>query len=213
MNLVCFSNNTAGGLVCDLLNNKTNLITGYNTTGREHSLLKVGDTPSVQLTIDINIWNQKVNHLLAELQDTNTWVGTHAHPTAIPDLTVFRNVIVITTTTRESKLYRWLRYYHGWFCGNTPNWQEDNSLEKIDKIRELAKNVFIDFSPASGCDNVEFGNIVNGTFVKNQNLNLEYFLNWKKSNPWLFSNEYTWATKRFCEAEWELQHKSFYKYI
>lgn len=53
MNLVCFSNNTAGGLVCDLLNNKQSMSDGYKIRSKEHNTFKIDDTPSIQLTTDV----------------------------------------------------------------------------------------------------------------------------------------------------------------
>jgi hypothetical protein len=208
MNLVCFSNNTAGALVCDLLNRKPLVFNGYKVDNIEHSLFKLGDTPTVQLHININDWNKLVN----KYKDRTTWMGTHAHPTAIPDLTVFQSVIAITTTTRRSKLYRWLRYYNGWFLSNTPGWEETDELPKIDKIRELSKNVFVEFTADPRCINIEFEDIVTGVFVKQNNLNNDYFLNWQSANSWLYETNKSWAERRFDEAEWELQYGTPYKY-
>jgi hypothetical protein len=207
MNLVCFANNTGGGLVCDLLNNKFN-INSYKTANIEHSKFKIGDTPTVQFLFDIDQWNRIVDNN----REFDSWGGTHIHPSVIPDLSIFNRVIAITTHSRNSKLYRFLRYYHGWFCTEHPNWTEDNSLATIDKIRELAKNVFVEFVEHPDCENIEFEHIVNGNFVTNNNLNIEYFTKWKLSNPWLY-NIPEWSAKRFNEAEWELTHKKPYRYV
>jgi hypothetical protein len=209
MKLVCFPNNAAGGFVCDLLNNKQSAMVGYKTVGSEHSLFKISDTPTVQFSIDTDKWNQRV----AEWKLLDLWVGTHAHPTAIPNLTEFDKIIAITTQSRLSKLYRWLRYYHGWFLTEYPNWIENEELDTIDKIRELAKNVFVEFSPVAGCINIELEDIINGIFVTSYKLDQEYFLKWLQANPWLNIDSETWAIKRFNEAEWELQNNQPYKYI
>jgi len=209
MNLVCFSNNTAGGLLCDLLNGNPISMSGYKTTNQEHSNLKILDTSTVQRTFYPNAWN----HRIEKFKGTDKWIGTHYHPSVIPDLNVFSKVIAITTETRASKLYRWLRYYHGWFKNNNPSWIETNTLEAIDQIRELAKDVFDTFESNSHCENIEFADIVNGNYIESAGLDYSQFMQWQQSNPWLYTGEETWAVKRFCEAEWELEHKQPYQYL
>lgn len=210
MKLVCFSNNTAGGLVCDLLNNVQNLTENYNTNGHEHSVFKISDTPAIELTIDINKWNFQIKNY----KNKNTWFGTHQHPSIIPNLIEFEKVLVITTTQRCSKLYRWLRYYYGWYKLAHPDWLENNTLESIDKIRELAKNMFISFTPHENCINIEFSTIVNGGFVNEYDLNLEYFKQWQNKNPWLYNfHSYSWAIDRFNEAEYEINNGIPFKYF
>lgn len=208
MKLICFSNNTAGGLLCDLLNNRTSDMTGYRTEGPHHSAFKVGDAPGVQWSVDTEIWNSRI----IQNQNFDCWLGTHAHPSAIPDIQVFDKVIAITTMSRSSKLYRWLRYYHGWWKSHNPQWRETNDLVDIDQMREMAKNVFVEFTPHPNCWNIEFCDIVDGIFVEQQGLNLEYFHKWKSSNQFLNYDTKEWAYLRFCEAEWEILHKKPYKY-
>lgn len=209
MNLVCFSNNTAGGLVCDLFNGDSVKMDGYKTTGVDHSVFKVLDSPTVQRKMHIGAWNHRVK----EFGNSNKWMGTHYHPSAIPNLDEFTRVIAITTLTRNSKLYRWLRYYHGWFKNNNPTWEETDDLVSIDKIRELAKNVFDTFEAHPGCENVEFEDIVNGNFVTENNLDIDQFYVWKNHNPWLYQLDNLWAEKRFNEAEWEIENHTSYQYV
>lgn len=213
MKLICFSNNTAGGLLCNLLNNNFSRLPGWvphALDSPESEEFKIGDTPTIQKNIDYDRWNQ----LVIKNQLIDSWVGTHTHPSVIPNLSDFEKVIAITTIHRNSKLYRWLRYYHGWFKSVTPNWIETNELDKIDKIRCLAKNVFEPFDPVIGYDNVEFEDVVSGKFIKENNLNLEYFEFWKSQNPWLYPVDITsWAVQRFNEAEYEILNNSPFKYI
>jgi len=210
MKLVCFSNNTAGGLLCDLLNRKTSKFSGYKISNLEHSAFKIGDTPTIQTQINLHAWQSRIDRY----KNQSEWFGTHAHPSCIPDLSVFEEVISITTVTRKSKLYRWLRYYHGWFKNAHPDWQESDSLEQIDKIRELAKNMFEVFLPHDNCKNVEFEDIVEGKFVKEFDLDIEHFSNWKTNNTWLYNfKDADWAVQRFCEAEYEIATGVPFKYI
>lgn len=209
MNLVCFSNNTAGGLVCDLLNNTSSELNGYKTTGFAHNAFKISDTPTVQWSVDVEQWQ----NLVKKFKHSNIWMGTHLHPSGIPDIKDFNSVLAITTHTRESKIYRWLRYYHGWWRKDNPSWQETDDLSCKDQIRELAKNVFVEFTAHPGCWNVEFSDIVDGTFVRQNDLNQNYFHNWKSANSFLNYTPDVWAYCRFCEAEWELSHGLPYRYI
>lgn len=183
---------------------------GYKTTSYEHSIFKIDDTPGIQLTINVDQWND----LVLQYNNSSLWFGTHVHPTGIPNLDKFESVIVITTESRQSKLYRWLRYYYGWFKETEVNWIEKDDLESIDKIRHLSYNVFDTFTPHPACRNIEFEDIVSGKFIQQNNLNLDYFNIWKKKNSWLYSiDENSWAIKRFNEAEYEILTKSSYKYI
>lgn len=214
MKLICFSNNTAGGLLCNLLNNNLDLNNHdhftYRVSSPEHEEFKFGDSASIQKTLDVELWNKKIH----AWQQTTGWISTHAHPSIIPDLSIFDKVIAITTMSRLSKLYRWVRYYHGWFKVFDPNWIEKDDLESIDKIRCLSYNVFDPFTPHPACENVEFEDIVSGKFIQDNNLNLDYFNTWKEKNPWLFPvDENSWAIKRFNEAEYEITHQTAYKYI
>lgn len=208
MKLVCFSNNTAGGLVCDLLNQKTSAISGYKTAGPEHNALKIGDTPTIQRKVDQSLWASAV-----ERNRSDVWLGTHLHPSGIPDRLMFEQILAITTETRQSKLYRWLRYYHGWFKNAHPGWMESEELHTIDQIRELAKNVFEPFESFPGCWNVEFADIVTGKFVSEHRLDIHHFNQWQKANDFLYDSSDSWAIRCFNEAEWELANNKPYKYI
>ena len=210
MKLVCFSNQTAGGLLCALLNKYSKLnLRGYTIPNPEHDFLKITDTPSIESTFNKSLWYQKLSKGLFQ----NSWVGTHYHPSIIPNLKDFESVICITTETRQSQLYRWIRYYNGWFVANTKDWQQTDDIDRIDRVRILAKNVFIPFTSHPYCTNIEFTDIVNGKFIIDRGLNTEQFEEWKQVNPWLYDNEETWAIKRFNEAEYEIINKKPYIYF
>lgn len=212
MKLVCFSNNTAGGLVCDLLNNKLPIMIDYKTDSVQHKVFKIDDSPTIITEIsdkNLLVWNE----LVKKKKNLNLWYGTHYHPSCIK-LEDFKSVICITTLTEKSKIYRWLRYYHGWFKSEYSNWIEDETIEKIDKIRELSKNVFVEFKPHPNCKNIEFEDIVNGKFVMENNLNQTYFELWKENNQWLYEEnlEQSWCVQRFFEAKWELETNQSFRY-
>jgi len=210
MKLVCFSNNTGGGLICDLLNHKHTWSDSYKISNIEHNVFKQTDTPTISTKIsDLDMWNK----VSKKYKNSNQWYGTHVHPSAIPNLNDFEEVLIITTTSRNSKLYRWLRYYYGWFYSVEPNWIEDDNLEHTDKIREMAKNVFVEFSGWKDYPCVEFSDIVSGKFVNERNLNVERFNDWKSKNQFLFNSSINkWGTLRFNEAEYEIITGLAYKY-
>ena len=213
MKLICFSSNTAGGLLCNLLNNKfyPGIHLGYSLPSDEHDAMKMGlSSATIQKTVDIDEWNSRAQ----QLKDSDLWYGTHLHPSAIPRLDLFVKVLAITTTSRMSKLYRWLRYYHGWFKSVETSWEETEELVEIDKIRCLSKNVFEEFTPHPRCINVEFEDIVSGKFINENDLNIEYFNHWKSHNPWLYPiDAASWAVRRFDEAEYEITTNQSFKYI
>lgn len=208
MKLVCFPNNAAGGLICNLLNDRTIRMVGYKTNDPAHSVFKIGDEPGIQYTVDPVVWEHRVQLY----RNKDMWFGTHCHPVGVPDLRKFDNVLAITTVSRTSKLYRWLRLYYGWFKPNNPTWQETNSIDSYDQIRELAKSCYGEFAPHTDCDNVDFEHIVNGDFVADRNLNVDQFELWKQSNSFLYSNNADWAIERFNEAEYEILKNDAWKY-
>ena len=209
MKLVCFSNNTGGGLVCDLLNGHSSPAQGYRLNSPEHNIFKIGDVPGVQWSVDIGAWLDRCDQHRNHVQ----WMGTHLHPRGIPNLDDFQQVVVITTERRTSRRLRWLRYYHGWFRSEFPHWQESSDLHDIDRVRELAKNTLVPYPAHAGCWNVEFADLVSGEFVANNNLDYDYYWRWRESNSFLMSPEDSWASQRFDEAEWEQLHQKPYRYI
>ena len=53
---------------------------------------------------------------------------------------------------------------------------------------DIATGVIEDFEPHINCTNVEFSDIVNGKFVRDYNLNLDYFNKWKELNSFLYES-------------------------
>ena len=191
MNLVCFPSFTGGGLVCGLLNERFTPIDGMTVNSKEHNIFKTGDN-----------WKSPYKEYLKELWDYNVkiygrtryWFGTHCHPSVIECLASFDKKIAITTTTTTSKYYRFLRSYYIYFQNNTdPEFNMDG----------LVSNILNDeFEPHNDCTNIEFSDIVDGTFVKEYNLNLDYFNIWKEKNIFLY-NENSLLTEHFNKG---LQH-------
>lgn len=182
MNLVCFANHTAGGLVCDLLNNvkKINMY-GMRSIGTAHGLFKIGDVGSVCRNFNEEYWNfqktsLKSDQWLSSISDL--WTGTHCHPSCIPEkyLNQFEKILAITTERNTSKLYRYIRLCYS----KTYNITEPEII--------AAKDVMETFESYPGCINVEFEDIVNGKFVKDFKLSEVNFNKWKDSNKFLYED-------------------------
>lgn len=209
MKLVCFPNNSGGGLVCDLLNKNTISMDGYKTSNQEHSLFKFSDSQAVQWTVNPIKWYLKIN----QYKGQDKWFGTHCHPSGIPNLAEFDQVISINVTTRNSKLYRWLRCYYGYFLKQNPHWKEVVDINAIDQVREFSKSMIESFPPSNNCRNVEFEDIVNGKFIMENNLDLTQFQTWKNSNSFLYDYKDTdWCVQRFIEAEYEVENNEPWQY-
>jgi hypothetical protein len=176
MNLVCFSSLTAGALVCNLLNNKFTEINAPDVISKEHSFFKIGDSWG-KTHREYNDTRWKTKLMMAKFNFTTEWLGTHCHPSVIECLSTFEKKIAITTTTELSKYYRFLRAYHLFF-----NKDKSHLNGIIDAIRD-------DFEPHNDCTNIEFSDIIDGTFVKNYNLNIDYFDAWKTYNSFLYKQD------------------------
>jgi hypothetical protein len=185
MNLICFPNFTAGGLMCDLLNNTTNKFDGITLKANlAHSFLKLNDNGRVCRTFNKEYWDKRLNGsnillLITETlnKDLNSfYIGTHCHPSCIPIeyLNKFNKVISITTESQESKFFRYIRMCHG-----LPSTMAEHN----------ADNVIESFESNPNCINIEFVDIVNGKYVIENNLNYDHYANWKKINPFLYSIE------------------------
>lgn len=176
MNLVCFSSLTAGALVCNLLNKKFTTITAPDVSSEEHNFFKIGDSWNKTYR-EYNSSRWKAKLMMSNNKFTTEWLGTHCHPSVIECLSVFDRKIAITTTTELSKYYRFLRAYYIFF-------KKDNSHLNgiIDAMRD-------DFEPHNACTNIEFSDIVDGTFVKDFNLNNDYFNTWKEHNNFLYNQD------------------------
>jgi len=209
MNLICFSHYTCGGLLTDIFNqtfSKEAPNGGINSI--KHSLGKIGDSDTVFDQFDPT----QFDLLAAQLQtvcNKDEWVSTHCWP-GILDLSMFDQVISVTTTTHRSKLYRWTRAYYHYYEKSDP-WLAVSGQARIDKERETSKNYLIPFLPTQGKNiiNIEFADIVETSteFLKlTTGLDTAHHMDrWKKINHFLYSNELWNSTpfRRFYEAESE----------
>ena len=203
MNLVCFPHYTAGGLLCDVLNSVVSEIDyngGFNNI--YHNVGKIGDSEQVFDVYDPNRLYEKID---SAMLPNDRWVGTHCWP-GILDLSRFDKVINLTTVTYRSRVYRWARACKLYFAVN--GLDNLSKLDKVDKMRLLAKNYIKPFSLVTGDNviNIEFSSIVDFDYSAFKIIkdNSQYLV-WKSQNSFLYDVDF-WQSdiiKRFHEAEYE----------
>jgi hypothetical protein len=212
-NLICFPHYTCGGLLCDILNNKfSSLGDRGDIRSFEHSLGKIGDTGTVQTEYDISIFLEKIKGF----ESLDVWIGTHAWP-ATEIVGYFDKIVIVTTTTFRSKIYRWSRVYHHFF---KPQWQTLSGVDLIDKARETAKNYLGSFNPvwAPNVANLEFADVVDNTqefqCVIQGHDTLSSLNRWRSTNNFLYADDFwnRFETKIFYQAEFEQQQQRYYIY-
>lgn len=193
-NVVCFPDFGLGGIICTILNNSDLVFNDSRLVGstknNEHNALK-----------DVTDWDAALTAL-----EPDRWYGTHNEYGTFPTKNV-GNIIQITTENIQSRFIIFLRAYQ--FL--KPDWVENNTLDSIDPIRELAKQYALPYiiKKKKQCYNIELIDL-----VTNPKLLFEDLTVW---NHWLEKNQYlvspsVWATNRFNEALWEIIHQQPYKY-
>jgi hypothetical protein len=217
VNLICFPHYTCGGLLTDIFEQQFSKVwTNGGIVSSNHGIGKIGDSETIFDKYDpAEFWAAvaKVKNI-----SDNAWISTHCWP-GILDTSKFNQVLIITTTTYRSKLYRWMRAYHHYYEKSDP-WLKGVGQERIDKEKETAKNYLIPFLPVSGKNiiNIEFAEIVenNPEFLElTKGLEIDKHMNrWKSLNYFLYDTN-IWnstAFRRLYEAEAETQLSKFYIY-
>lgn len=121
MNLISFPGYTCGAILCDILNKESSQVgPNNNILSGKHNILKI------ELE---NGYNGKEfsKHEFATRIDaasqykklSNAWIGTHCWVGDI-DVSKFNNIIVITTETKNSKIYRFARVFYTMISGRFP---------------------------------------------------------------------------------------------
>ena len=180
----------------------------------QHSMGKIGDTNTVMLDYKPEEFMQTLSS--KNLVD-NTWIGTHCWPGHLP-LDQFNKVLIVTTTTFKSKIYRWARAHYHYFSSE---WKSIIGMELLDKSRETAKNYLVPFEPVlSGPNvlNVEFADIVETTqefcYAINYQEYIRHMTRWKEVNYFLYVEDF-WKSdivKHFYQAELEVNLQRYYRY-
>ena len=79
MKLVCFANQTGGGLMCDLLNKEeSSRYNKYHITSATHGMFKTGDTGGVHRIFDEAAWLKsldKLNENLQAVREISVYIG------------------------------------------------------------------------------------------------------------------------------------------
>jgi hypothetical protein len=180
-----------------------------------HGLGKIGDADTVFTDFDSSEFQKTISALNIP---ADQWIGTHCWPGQF-DTSVFNQIILITTTTFRSKIYRWMRAYYHYYEKSTP-WLTAADMLRIDKERETAKNYLIPFEPVrqSNIINIEFAEIVEtSSEFKNLLAGKEidnHMARWKSINEFLYATD-IWTSNpvtRYYEAESETLLQKYYVY-
>jgi hypothetical protein len=174
MNLVCFSGLTAGGIVCDLLNRKQPIVRSNGTVDSyEHNIFK-GLTPYLdEGEFNESIFYNQLKTYITEIPNSkDKYYGTHTHPNKIPDkcLKEFNEIVVITTSTKKCKWYKYLRF---------------KNIHHY--LKPSIESILTDYPYMNNCTEISFTDIVDGEFVNKYNLDIEHFEIWKKHNSYLYT--------------------------
>ena len=216
MNLICFPHYTCGGLLCDIFNQTMSSI-GSNGGIKSiaHSIGKIGDSAQIFDNFNPQHFNQAVQQL-----DTTAanWIGTHCWPGSL-DISMFDKVLLITTTTFRSKLYRWTRAYYHYYAKSDP-WLIETGQARIDKERETAKNYLFPFLPIDrhNITNIEFSEVVDLTTEFQKIVDpyqwRAHIDRWKLINKFLYDTDiwHSIPLKRLYEAEVEINLQKSYIY-
>jgi hypothetical protein len=216
MKLICFPHYTCGGLLCDIFEQKFSSVRidgGLRSFG--HSIGKIGDSIDVYDDYDPAVFYKKISEVDSNYSGC---IGTHCHPGKI-DLDQFNDVVLITTSTYRSKVYRWIRAYHHYFSV-TEEWKKLQGIDRIDKQRETAKNYIKPFNPVKhkNVTNIEFSDIVenseNFQFLINKFDYAAHLDRWRQLNDFLYDTNLWWSApvQRFHEAEFENNLNFSYRY-
>ena len=192
-NILIATDFACGGIVVTILNNKQiiwNPRLEGSVDGQEHQLLK-----------NLKKFNQTIKHCKSD-------VWYHTHEETIP-LRYFNKKLIITTENIESRYIIFAR------CQKfmNPEWIENDTMESIDKIRELAKTYALPriIKSKPNCKTLELIDLINGNH-EIFDTNNRSWKEWKSMNAYLY-RENKWLRQRFDEAVWEKENKQLYKYI
>lgn len=214
-NLICFPHYTCGGLLCDIFNQVMSPL-GKNgvVLSDLHGVGKIGDSDSVYDCYD----PEKLYRATSSWPE-QSWVGSHCWP-GLLDASRFGSIIAVTTHTHRSRVYRWVRVYHQYFCPSS-DWQQLQGMDLIDKGRETAKNYCRPFDPVisgSRVINLEFSDIVEANARFRHLVHAldwqPHLERWQKANSCLYQDD-LWNSapvRLYHEAEYELGHQQRFQY-
>jgi len=192
-NILIATDFACGGIIITILNN-TQIVWNSrlqgSVTSEEHNKLKY------------------LENFDKRIKECKSGVWYQTHDESIP-LEYFGKKLVVTTEDIRSRYIIFLRCHK--FLN--PAWVENDTLEMIDKIRELAKEYAIPriTNALPGCESIELIDLIK----ENHNLfdtSNEQWKTWKEANRYLYEpNE--WLQKRFDEAVWEIENQRPYEYL
>ena len=112
-NLICFPHYTCGGLLTDILNDSWSGINQFGgLSSFEHNIGKIGDSDSIFTDFTQEDFDSIIIKAKSHQIPAGKWLSTHCHPKNV-SVKKFPKILLVTTTTYKSKIYRWGRaYYH-----------------------------------------------------------------------------------------------------
>jgi|TARA_R110000851_G_scaffold332400_1_gene508570 hypothetical protein len=192
-NILIATDFACGGIVITILNSKQiiwNPRFEGSVDGHEHRILKY------LKNFDKNV----------KLCKSDVWY--HTHEETIPLRYNFNKKLIITTENIESRYIIFLRCHK--FVN--PEWIENDTMESIDKIRELAKEYAIPriIKSKPNYKTLELIDLINDNH-EIFDTNNSSWKEWKLMNAYLY-RENKWLRQRFDEAVWEKENQQLYKY-
>ena len=192
-NILIATDFACGGIIITILNNKQvvwNSRLQGSVDSEEHNKLKYLDN-----------FNKSIKEC-----KPGVWYQTHDDK--IP-LEHFDKKLIVTTEDIRSRYIIFLRCHK--FLN--PDWVENDTLETIDKIRELAKQYAMPriIKTQPGCESIELIDLIKGNHKLFDTDNKQW-ITWKKANRYLYES-HEWLQKRFSEATWEIENQQPYQYL
>ena len=193
MKLITFNFNTAGGLMCDLLNGIQSPIVKGEVKSPHHQTFKMRSDNGLHWT------QQKLDYIINDItqssidywidiskknQSSDMWFGTHFPVTKVPNIDDFEKIINITTDSMESKLYTLIRTYYLNILRGYGHFRDLGEIEPL-----LIKDTSFTYFDHPNVINLEFEDIVNGSFITDNNLSIKHFDFWKQHNDRLYNPE------------------------
>lgn len=167
-------------------------------------LAKVGDNESVLDNYDPEEFYARSKARIQACDNQYAWVGTHHWP-GLLDLTRYDRVILVTTETVKSRLYRWARARKSYYLQSS-DWINDPSEVKQ---RATAKQYLKSFKSvlAPNTVNIEFSTIVDQRSVFLDQLRGLGATDYQRHlDRWMANNDLTLDTTSvgiYYDAEWE----------
>lgn len=156
MKLVCFPGYTCGALLCDILNKESSQIGKHNNlVSANHNRGKIALQNSFNGTgFDNNLFETQISNCSQYPILQDAWIGTHCWAGEL-NLSLFDQVVQITTENRMSKIYRFTRIFYTMLSGKYPDMPKPVRPFGVDQFNQGYAKAY-----APNIINIEFEDIV-----------------------------------------------------